>query len=111
MWQTVIPSPQSCPLAINTSRAFHTALSPDKPIYRRGSGAVYPKLYAAILPIVMPLLLAMHLFHFDPASADWVDDLGLRLRLGFCLFMSLLVVVFYPREGKLSGWPLSTFYR
>ena len=71
---------------------------------------MYPKLYAAVLPLVMPLLLAMHMFHFDPEGADWLGDLGLRLRLGCCLLTSLAVVVLYPRDGKLSGWPLSTFH-
>ena len=64
-------------------------------------------MYACALPLVMPMLLAMHWFGFDPMVADWRGDLGLQIKLGTSLLVSLLAVILYPRDGKLSGWPLS----
>ena len=87
---------------------FHTVNSYTCPhfSYRKGSGAVYPKLYASILPLVLPLLLAVHGFGFNPIEADWGGDLVLKLCVCSCLAVSLLVMALYPEDGRLSGWPL-----
>ncbi|GAX84977.1 hypothetical protein CEUSTIGMA_g12398.t1 [Chlamydomonas eustigma] len=74
---------------------------------RKGSGVRYPsRFYASMMPLVLPLLVAVHWFHFAPFEASWLEDRQLQVCTACCLILSILMLVTYPTDGFLTGWPL-----
>ncbi len=61
------------------TRLFSPSLRTTPLSIRKGSGALYPKVYAIALPLVLPLLVATHWLDLNPLTADWKDDLALQV--------------------------------
>ncbi|KAG1655378.1 hypothetical protein FOA52_012677 [Chlamydomonas sp. UWO 241] len=72
---------------------------------RPGSTATLPRAKAAVLPITLPLVLAMYFFSFNPWTADWRGSATLHAATIVCVAASGLVAATWPADGALHGPP------